>query len=147
MLVRVDILLYTTSFYGSSLWDLYSVEVERIFKSWNVTVRNVLRVPWQTHGYLIETISNCAHPKTLLCSRYVKFTDTLTTSPKSSVRYLAKLNKGDLRTLLGRTLLKISKDCKQNVSDLTPALVKKTYIILTCPRNRRVEEGYSCGAT
>ena len=33
--------IYASSFYGSSLWNLYSPEVERIYKSWNVTVRNV----------------------------------------------------------------------------------------------------------
>ena len=27
---------YTTSFYGSSLWNLYSLECERLYKAWNV---------------------------------------------------------------------------------------------------------------
>ena len=32
--------VYATSFYGSNIWDLYSEEVERIYKSWNVTTRS-----------------------------------------------------------------------------------------------------------
>ena len=97
---------YVTSFYGSNLWDLYSADVDRIFKSWNVTIRNLYDVPWQTHRYLVEVLSNCPHPKALMCSRLVKFTNSLVTSKKNSVRYLGKLNKADKRTLLGKTLVK-----------------------------------------
>ena len=43
--------LYASSIYGSNLWDLYSVDVERIYKSWNVTMRNVFNLPWTTHRY------------------------------------------------------------------------------------------------
>ena len=57
--------IYGTSFYGSSLWDLYSQEVERIYKSWNVTVRNVFDLPWSAHRYFIGSVSGCSHPKTV----------------------------------------------------------------------------------
>ena len=60
--------IYCTSFYGSNLWDLYSKDVDKIFKSWNVTVRNVLKLPFTTHRYLIEPLSACMHPKTMLTS-------------------------------------------------------------------------------
>ena len=53
--------IYCTSFYGSNLWDLYSKDVDRIFKSWNVTVRNVLKLPFTTHRYLIEPLDLCVH--------------------------------------------------------------------------------------
>ena len=61
--------IYGTSFYGSCLWNLYSQDVDRIYKSWNVTVRNVFSLPWTTHRYFIESVSGCAHPKTFLSSR------------------------------------------------------------------------------
>ena len=112
--------IYVTSFYGSNLWDLYSADVDRIFKSWNVTIRNVYDVPWQTHRYLVEVISNCSHPKTLMCSRFVKFTNSLVTSKNNSVRYLGKLNKVDKRSLLGKTLVKIGTDCKLDVDVWAP---------------------------
>ena len=50
--------VYATSFYGSNLWDLYSVDVDRI--------RNVFNLTWSTHRYWIETVSDCPHPKTFL---------------------------------------------------------------------------------
>ena len=122
----MDILnIYSTSFYGSSLWDLYSQDVERIYKSWNVTVRNVFGLPWTTHRYFIESISGCPHPKTFLSSRFVKFVDTLTSSKKTSIRYLASLAKEDRRTLCGRTLDKIKMEIGgESFASLTPKAVK-----------------------
>ena len=93
--------IYGTSFYGSCLWDLYSQEVDRIYKSWIVTVRNVFDLPWTTLHNFIENVSGCAHPKTVLSSRYVKFADSLTSSKKTSVRYLANQTMDDCRILLG----------------------------------------------
>ena len=49
--------IHVTAFYGSSLWDIYSVEVIKIFSSWNVTVRNVFKLPRTTHRYFIEPVS------------------------------------------------------------------------------------------
>ena len=43
--VLVKILnIYTTSFYGSGLWDLYSKEVDMLYKAWNVIVRKALSI-------------------------------------------------------------------------------------------------------
>ena len=103
--------IYSTSFYGSNLWNLYSKEVCKIFSSWNVMVRNIFNVPRNTHRYLIETISESRHPKAMLCSRFVKFMESLLTSKKRSVRFLANLVKDDRRTLTGKTLSRIAQDC------------------------------------
>ena len=132
-MVMVKLLnIYVTSFYGSCLWDLYSKDVDRIYKSWNVTIRNIFNVPRETHRYLIEVISNCIHPKTMLSSRYVKFTESLTTTKKDSVRYLGKLNSDDNRTLLGKTLSRFRKDCDLYDS-LTPSLVKRNMTYFPVP--------------
>ena len=64
--------VYCTSFYGSSLWDIYSADVDRLYKSWNVSVRNIFNVPFTTHRYLIEPLSDCPHPKTMISGCYVK---------------------------------------------------------------------------
>ena len=34
--IQSDLKIFATSFYGSGLWDLYSNEVDIIYKSWNV---------------------------------------------------------------------------------------------------------------
>ena len=117
--------IYGTSFYGSNLWDLYSQDVDRIYKSWNVTVRNVFSLPWTTHRYLIESVSMFPHPKTFLSSRFVKFVDSLTSTKKTSIRYLASLAQLDNRTLMGRTLGRIGVECGEERGSLTSKVVKE----------------------
>ena len=119
--------LYATSFYGSGTWDLFSKECERLFKSWNVTIRNVFNLDRCTHRYLVEQISGCPHPKVMLASRYVTFAKSLMTSAKLCVRYLARCNQADYRTLFGRTLQRIKVECgiPADVKDLHPGIVKK----------------------
>ena len=95
---------YTTSFYGSPLWDILSADCERLYKSWNVTVRNVCNLERRTHRYLIEPLSGCLHPKVMLASRLVSFHKSLVNSTKFSVRFLARLVEKDRRTVLGSTL-------------------------------------------
>ena len=116
--------IYASSFYVSNLWNLYSPEVDRIYKSWNVTVRNVFGLPWTTHRYWIEPVSGCQHPKTFLSSRYVKFVSSLSSCNKSAVRYLASLCQGDNRTLLGRTTSRIALESNVGLENLQPNDVK-----------------------
>ena len=115
---------YVTSFYGSNLWDLYSAQVTRIFSSWNVTVRNVFNLPWDTHRYLVEAVSESTHPKTMMCSRFMKFMESMAMCKKSSVRYLAASVRDDRRTVAGRTVSKIAVDCKAERRNLTSKTAK-----------------------
>ena len=111
--VMVRILeIYVTTFYGSCLWDLYSPEVKKIYSSWNVTVRNVFNLPWTTHRYFIESMSSTKHPKTMLCSRMVKFWESMRKCDKGSVRYLFNLVYHDRRTLTGRSVSRIAEECQ-----------------------------------
>ena len=111
--------IYTTSFYGSVLWDLYSPEVTRIYSAWNVTIRKVFKLPWATHRYLIEPISGTKHPKILLTSRMLTFMESLMNCSKGSVRYLANVVFDDRRTKVGQSVSKIAKDCDTCRGSLT----------------------------
>ena len=124
---------YCTSFYGSSLWDIYSPDVDRLFKSWNVSIINIFNVPYTTHRYLIEPLSDCPHPKTMLSSRYVKFTQSLVASTKPSVCYLARLVRNDNRTLMGRTISKISREINVAKALLTNMIVNKAMVYFPVP--------------
>ena len=118
--------IYCTSFYGSSLWDIYSKKVTRIFSSWNVTIRNIFNLPWTTHRYLIEGVSGTTHPKTMMCGRYIRFLETLSTCSKLSVRFLAGLVHDDRRTLTGKTVTKIADDCSVDRNILTPGIANRS---------------------
>ena len=124
--------IYTTSFYGSSLWDIYSQEVTKLYSSWNVTVRNVYSLPWKTHRYLIQDISECVHPKTMLSTRFVKFLESVSKCEKSCVRYLGRIVKSDKRTLVGRTLAKLALECGCDVEYLTSTSVRRLGFFSIC---------------
>ena len=109
---------YATAFYGSNLWNFQSKECEKIFNSWNVTIRKVLNVDNKTHRFLIEPLSNQSHLKTLLLSRYLKFHRSLRNSPKFTVRFLTRICERDQRTVLGQNLQYLSNQCNLIWSEL-----------------------------
>ena len=129
---------YTTSFYGSPLWDILSADCERLYKSWNVTVRNVCNLERRTHRYLIEPLSGCLHPKVMLASRLVSFHKSLVNSTKFSVRFLARLVEKDRRTVLGSTLAYLIEECKIDsgrLEELTPGVVKRKMMYACAPES------------
>ena len=109
--VYVKILnIYASSFYGSSLWDIFSANCQRIYKSWNVAIRICFNVDRCTHRYFIEELSESLHPKTMLCSRYSSFHEALLKSNKFPVKLLASLHQQDQRTVFGSTLRRIADE-------------------------------------
>ena len=119
---------YATSLYGSNTWDIFSPECERLYTSYNVTIRNVLNIDRCTHRYMIEPLSECLHLKTMISSRYATFHRSLVTSKKLPVRFLARLVEKDNRTVLGRTLSRLMLYCgiiDDDLSRLSSTLIKK----------------------
>ena len=126
--------LFNTSFYGSSLWDLFSSDCDKIFKSWNVTVRQAFGVHRCTHRYFIEAISESMHPKVMLLSRYVTFVNSLRKSSKLGVRLLTRLAEGDNRTVMGRTLSNLIRMCNlTSLEQLTSTKVKENVVYQSIP--------------
>ena len=101
--------IYATSYYGSSLYQLYSDQCNKLYSAYNICVRDAFSVPRRTHNYLIETISECVHPKIMIMSRFVTFIDTLLKSNKPSLLFLANLVKDDNGTVCGKNLSKIAE--------------------------------------
>ena len=116
--------IYCASFHGSGLWDLFSKESESLYKSWNVSMRLACKVPWTTHRYLIEGITNCLHLKVMLASRLVKFLGSLKGSNKLGIRLLAGISEHDRRTVLGRCISNIAAEVGTPAAGLTPSIVK-----------------------
>ena len=130
---------YTTSFYGSPLWDPLSPECERLYKSWNVAIRRIFNADRQTHRYLIEPMSQCIHPKVMLLSRLVGFHKNLRNCPKFSIRYLCLITEKDHSTVFGRTLYFILKECDLHENEfdkLSPGSVKKHIVYKKIPEDQ-----------
>ena len=119
---------YATAFYGSSVWNLRSKECEKLFTTWNVTVRKALNLDRRTHRHLIVPLSECLHLKSVLMSRFIRFyQQSLINSPKFTVRFLARLLEHDKRSVFGQNLSAIARVCgKADCQNVTPNEVKKS---------------------
>ena len=119
---------YATSFYGSGLWNLDSSECEKVYTSWNVTIRQIFKINRCTHRNLIESVSQCLHLKVMLASRFVTFFRSLINCSKVNVRFLARLCQADQRTVLGRNLSSLLDQCgtpEVKADDLTSMMIKR----------------------
>ena len=129
--------IYTQSFYGSNLWNLFDNNCDKIYRAYNISVRNTFQVPRNTHRYLIEVISRSTHPKVFLSSRFVKFKESLNNCHKISIRILAKLYENDQRTVYGKNLGNIAQLCNVTKELLCPSLVKEQMNYFSPPVNEQ----------
>ena len=132
--------IYTTSFYGSSLYRLYSSQCDRLYAAYNICVRNTFSVPRRTHRYLIETISQCIHPKVMICTRFVKFVKALNMSSKSGICFLINLVQNDNRTVCGKNLSEIATECNVEKVSLTSHEVKQNMKYSKIPESEKWRE-------
>ena len=116
--------IYCCSFYGSSLYDLFSANLERFYSSWNMAIKILFKLPYATHKYLIETISKSLHPKVMMCSRFITYIKQCMVSSKRIVCFLANHCHGDLRTQVGRNNHGITSNCSRSFEELSSFKVK-----------------------
>ena len=124
------IMIYATSLPGSCLWNLLSPDSERVFTSWNVTIRNVFKLDRRTHRSLIEPLSEQNHLKTALFSRFLTFYKSLINCKKLSIRYLCQIVSSDKHSQMGKILTYISKSCltaREDVESLSKTEVKRKF--------------------
>ena len=99
--------IYNSHFYGSCLWDLKSNWVLKLENSWNIAMRKMMRLPRETHCFLIEPISNQYHMRSLVASRFLGFISSIRKSKKESLRNLLRVLEHDTRSVTGRNLRRL----------------------------------------
>ena len=87
-------------------------------------MRYIFNIDRRSHRYLLEPLTEQMHPKIMLASRLVTFYRNQLNSSKFRMRFLLRLAADDKRTVLGRTLDKISQECNCSVELLTSRVVK-----------------------
>ena len=103
------IMVYLSHFYGSNLWNLFSID--DMYTAWNKVIRTVFNLPYCTHRYLLEPLSNFTHLFSLLTNRFIKFYSSLYFSNKKVVSNLRVCQQNDCRSTFG---LNISNICLAN---------------------------------
>ena len=130
------VFIYATSFYGSGLWNLQSQECEKLYVSWNVTIRQIFNLSRRTHRYLIEPVSMFQHLKVLLAARFVTFVRSLINCEKFNVKFLARLCLADQRTVVGKTTGWLSDICGVESKCLTSNDIKKSLKYFDIPEGQ-----------
>ena len=104
---------YACNVYGANVWNLFSKESQKLFTSYNVAIRNIFNLPRTTHRYLIEPVSDAPHLYSMLLSRYVTFSKSLLENDAFEVRFLADIMMKNMRSVLGKSIVKIGELCRE----------------------------------
>ena len=131
---------FASTVYGSNLWDVFSDECERLFTSYSVTIRNILNLHRCTHRYFIEPLSKTLHLKTMVLGKLVTFYRSLLQSDKLPVRFLARLQEHDERTVMGHTITKLSIICNVDRTKISAAVVKAKLCFRQIPDSEKWRE-------
>ena len=111
--VRWDILAhlfkrYCGSFYGSQSWDLRSTHIQGLYRSWNRAVRTMLKLPYDSHRYLLPLLLKMPSLEVQLMRRFVKMCSTMYTSVNESVSFLIRYCLENSSSKIGKNLFYIS---------------------------------------
>ena len=98
------------------MWNLSSKNVQKLEKTWNVSVRRMYNLPWQTHCYLVEPLSQQPHVRKLMASRFLNFVQSIRSSKKVAIRNLLKSIEFDTRSVTGQNLRSLL--LKSNLVDI-----------------------------
>ena len=129
--------IYATSFYGSSLWDFFNGQCDKLYTAWNNAIRDTFSLPRMSHRYLIEELSGHLHPKVMLCSRFLQFHSSLLNSGKSCLRYLVELSRYNQRTIYCHNLTEMSKAISCPLENLTSRLIKRNMKYFGTPDDQK----------
>ena len=99
--------IYNTHFTGSQLWNLGCRELEKLHSTYNKSVKIIFELPFATHRYFIEPLTEKEHLSRLLMKRFLSFIEKMEKSGKTALTDLLKIVKNDVRTCTGSNLRRI----------------------------------------
>ena len=102
--------IYYCSFFGSNLWDLYSLPANRLFTTWNVSIRQFYNLPYATHRHILQDLIEVPHLRTALLCRFIKFYTCLRDCTKIEVRNLFEIQRSDMRSIFGRNCFNLCRE-------------------------------------
>jgi hypothetical protein len=119
-------MIYNSHFSGSCLWNLFSREMEMLEKTWNTSFRVMYNLPRETHRYFVEPISRKPHARNMILKRFLRFTELILKSNKSSLIRVFKMIRRDVQSVTGNNLRKIMiMTGKSDIEDLCAKDISK----------------------
>ena len=102
--------IYFCSFYGSNLWDFYDESTNKLFITWNNSIRDFYKLPFPTHRYILQDLVDVPHLRTCLFRRFLNFYASLRDCPKYEVRHLFNLQKSNVSSSFGRNCIYLCRE-------------------------------------
>ena len=98
--------VYSSSFYGSCLWDLGGMKAKQVYSAWNTTVKLVWYCPPWTRTFFLQQLLSCGQTsaKVDILTRYVNFFHSLRSSACHEVQILSRYLARDVQSVTGRNL-------------------------------------------
>ena len=104
--------LYNTTFYGSNNWDVSSEAVLKFGKTWNVNLRILFDIPYDTHCWIVEEISEGKHFRQMIFSRFLKYLKSIAKNRRPSIRCLYNVIKNDVKSMTGSNIRTILREAQ-----------------------------------
>ena len=95
---------YSTSLYGSTLWQLKAEEHLKLTKSWKTAIKILWDLPYPTHNRFLEALSPVPHLDSTLCARYIGFVESLSKCSKPLIRLLFDSLRHDISSQTGENV-------------------------------------------
>ena len=96
--------IWNTHFSGSPLWNLFSPGAERMIGSYNRSIKSMMRLPLETHRFLLEPLSGQKPAMVILMDRFLSFMDKIDKSEKVAIKMPKKEAMRDVRTTTGANM-------------------------------------------
>ena len=104
------------------------MNVEKLEKSWNTSIRRMFNLPLETHCYLVEPLSDSVHAQTLMARRFIRFVNMIRSSKKHALRSVLKVIEFNTRSVTGHNLRSIILKTKtEHLTRLKPSDVVYKY--------------------
>ena len=117
--------LYASDLYGGMLWKLEDKSAQKVMNCWNTTVKDVWGVTRATHTATAKWLA-CGHTsfKEDLLARWVKYYQSMLTSPSPEVTTIARIAANDQRTTTASNNRLIT-DLGLDPATATPRMVRE----------------------
>ena len=117
--------IYNGHFTGSPLWNLFCRETDMLCNSWNKSVRIMLGLPYNTHRYFLEPLTDLQHLKFTLISRFIGFLSQIEKSHKILPKILLQTIRKDCRSVTGSNIRNIVlMSGKDDINQLSQSDIK-----------------------
>ena len=127
--------IYSAHLYGSMLWDIYSNDVEKVFRTWNTCVKLVWGLPRSTHNYFVEHLlaKDVISLRCRVLSQYVGFIQRLGNSTSKEVRILSCVAASDIRSVTGKNCKNLKLEFTDKSLEFSPRKICSLYAVYSVP--------------